>query len=92
MTVRRLAGGTWEHYERELAMRGEKSVPRLADLDRALELTSPSRDHQRLTSYLGRLIEVYAEHADIELSPYRSWALKNGHSRGRSRGVLHHRG
>lgn len=27
---------------------------------------------------LGRLIEVYAEHADIELSPYRSWTLKNG--------------
>ena len=25
-----------------------------------------------------RLIEVYAGHADIELSPYRSWTLKSG--------------
>jgi len=45
----------------ELAMRGEKSVPRLAFLEGALELMSPSRDHERITSYLGRLIEVYAE-------------------------------
>jgi hypothetical protein len=27
-----LAGATWEHYELELAMRSEKSVPRLAYL------------------------------------------------------------
>ena len=72
-----LAGATWEHYELELAMRGEKSVPRIAYLEGALELMSPSRDHERITSYLGRLIEVYAEHADIELSPYRSWTLRN---------------
>lgn len=77
-----LAGATWEHYEFELAMRGEKSVPRLAYLEGALELMSPSRDHERITSYLGRLIEVYAEHADIELSPYRSWTLKNGRTAG----------
>jgi Uma2 family endonuclease len=77
-----LAGGTWEHYELELAMRGESSVPRLAYLEGALELMSPSRDHERITSYLGRLIEVYAEHADIELSPYRSWTLKNAGTAG----------
>lgn len=77
-----LAGATWEHYELELAMRGEKSVPRLAYLDGALELMSPSRDHERITSYLGRLIEVYAEHADIELSPYRSWTLKRAGTAG----------
>jgi Uma2 family endonuclease len=63
-------------------MRGDKSVPRLAYLEGALELMSPSRDHERITSYLGRLIEVYAEHADIELSPYRSWTLKNGRTAG----------
>jgi Uma2 family endonuclease len=77
-----LAGATWEHYELELAMRGEKSVPRFAYLEGALELMSPSRDHERITSYLGRLIEVYAEHADIELSPYRSWTLKAGRTAG----------
>jgi Uma2 family endonuclease len=77
-----LAGATWEHYELELAMRGESSVPRLAYLEGALELMSPSRDHERITSYLGRLIEVYAEHVDIELSPYRSWTLKTAGTAG----------
>jgi hypothetical protein len=28
-----VAGATWEHYELELAMRGEKSAPRLAYLE-----------------------------------------------------------
>jgi len=77
-----LAGVTWEHYEVELAMRGEKSVPRLAYLEGAMELMSPSRDHERITSYLGRLVEVFAELQDIELSPYRSWTLKNGRNAG----------
>lgn len=77
-----VTGATWEHYELELAMRGEKSVPRLAYLEGAMELRSPSRDHQRITSYLGRLIEVFAEVHDIELSPYRSWTLKNAGSAG----------
>ncbi len=67
-----LAGVSWEHYEVELIMRGDKSVPRIAYLEGAMELRSPSRDHARITSYLGRLIEVYAELHDIELSPYRS--------------------
>jgi len=77
-----LAGVTWEHYEVELAMRGEKSVPRLAFLEGVMELMSPSRDHERITSYLGRLVEVFAELQDIELSPYRSWTLKNGRNAG----------
>lgn len=77
-----VANATWEHYELELAMRGEKSVPRLAYLEGAMELMSPSRDHERITSYLGRLIEVFAELHDIELSPYRSWTLKNERSAG----------
>jgi Uma2 family endonuclease len=41
-----------------------------------LELMSPSQGHERVSSYLGRLIEIYADHEDIELSPYRSWTLK----------------
>jgi len=77
-----LAGVSWEHYEVELIMRGEKSTPRIAYLEGAMELTSPSREHERITSYLGRLIEVYAELHDIELSPYRSWTLKSGRRAG----------
>ncbi len=77
-----MAGVSWEHYEVELIMRGEKSNPRIAYLEGAMELMSPSREHERITSYLGRLIEVYAELHDIELSPYRSWTLTSGRSAG----------
>lgn len=70
-------GVPWAHYEAHLAMRGEKSVPRIAYLRGTLELMSPSRDHERLTSWIGRLIEVYAEERNIDLAPYRSWTLKD---------------
>jgi Uma2 family endonuclease len=73
-----LSGVSWEHYGVELAMRGEKSTPRIAYLEGALELMSPSKDHERITSYLGRLVEVFAEEQGIEVSPYRSWTLKAG--------------
>ena len=70
-------GVSWAHYEAHLAMRGERSVPRIAYLRGTLELMSPSRDHERITSWIGRLIEVFAEEHDIELAPYRSWTLKH---------------
>src|SRR5207249_534860 len=69
---------SWEHYELEIAMRGEKPVPRMTYLKGALELMSPSKDHEKIASFIGRLIEVYCEERDIELSPYRSWTLKSG--------------
>jgi Uma2 family endonuclease len=76
-----LANVSWEHYEVQLALRADKSVPRLAYLEGAMELMSPSKDHERITSYLGRLIEVFAEEHEIEISPYRSWTLKTGSNR-----------
>jgi Uma2 family endonuclease len=76
-----LVGVPWSHYEVELALRGEKSVPRLTYFEGALELMSPSKEHERLTSYLGRLVEVFADETGIELSPYRSWTLKSGPTR-----------
>jgi Uma2 family endonuclease len=69
-------GVSWAQYEAHLAMRGERSVPRIAYLRGTLELMSPSRDHERITSWIGRLIEVYAEEHDVQLAPYRSWTLK----------------
>ncbi len=66
----------WSHYEAQLALRGEAPVPRLAYLDGALEFTSPSKDHERIKSYIGRLIEVYALEPCVDLSPYGSWTLK----------------
>ncbi len=68
---------SWSDYEAQLAIRVEKSVPRIAYFRGALELMSPSRDHERITSWIGRLIEVYAEELDVRLAPYGSWTLKH---------------
>ena len=70
-------GVPWSHYETQLALRGERPVPRIAYLEGALELMSPSKDHERIKSYIGCLIEAYALERDIDLSPYGSWTLKS---------------
>jgi Uma2 family endonuclease len=70
-------GVPWSHYEAQLALRGESAVPRMAYLEGALELMSPSKDHERIKSYIGRLIEAYALARDIDLSPYGAWTLKS---------------
>lgn len=66
----------WSHFEVQLAMRGDASSPRMAYLDGALELMSPSKGHERMKSYLGRLVEVFALERNIALSPYGGWTLK----------------
>lgn len=66
----------WSHFEVQLAMRGDASVPRMAYLDGAMELMSPSKGHERTKSYLGRLVEVFALERDLVLSPYGAWTLK----------------
>jgi Uma2 family endonuclease len=70
-------GVLWSHYETYLAFRGEASGPRLAFLDGALELMSPSKDHERIKSYIGCLLEAYALERGIDMSPYGAWTLKN---------------
>lgn len=69
-------GVPWSHFEAQLALRGDAPVPRMAYLDGALELMSPSKDHERIKSYLGRLLEAYALETNIDLSPYGAWTLK----------------
>ncbi|MBI5481833.1 MAG: Uma2 family endonuclease [Deltaproteobacteria bacterium] len=66
----------WSHYEAQLALRGDVAAPRLSYLDGAMELMTPSKDHERIKSYLGRLVEAFALERGIELSPYGSWTLK----------------
>jgi len=70
-------GVPWSHFEAQLALRGDVAGPRMAYLKGALELMSPSRDHERLKSFIGRLLEVYALERDIDMSPYGSWTLKH---------------
>jgi Uma2 family endonuclease len=70
-------GVPWSHYEAQLALRGDAPVPRIAYLEGALELMSPSKDHERIKSYIGRLVEAYALERGIDLSPYGAWTLKS---------------
>jgi Uma2 family endonuclease len=67
----------FEHYEAQLALRGDRSAPRIAFLDGTMELMRPAKDHERIKSYIGRLIEAYAIDRGIDLSPYGAWTLKN---------------
>lgn len=67
----------WAHYEAQLALRGEAPVPRMAYLEGALEIMTPSKDHERIKSYIGRLVETYALERGIDLSPYGAWTLKS---------------
>jgi Uma2 family endonuclease len=66
----------WSAYEAQLALRGDAPVPRMAYLDGVMELMSPSRDHERLKSYIGCLIEAYALERGLDLSPYGAWTLR----------------
>ncbi len=67
----------WSHYEAQLALRGEAPVPRIAYLEGAMELMSPSKDHERIKSYIGCLVEAYALERGVDLSPYGAWTLKS---------------
>lgn len=66
----------WAHYEVLLALRGESAVPRLSYCEGTLEIMSPSRTHEHLKSRIGRLVEVFLLHHDIEFEAVGSWTLK----------------
>ncbi len=66
----------WSQYEAMLAFRGENSVPRMAYLDGELELMSPSRSHESINARIGRLVEVFCLHENIEFETVGSWTLK----------------
>jgi Uma2 family endonuclease len=69
-------GVDWEKYEALLALRGERSRPKLAYLDGVVELMSTSREHEGLKSVIGCLVEGFCFERDIDFSPYGSWTLK----------------
>ncbi|MDB4952649.1 MAG: hypothetical protein JWO36_218 [Myxococcales bacterium] len=71
-------GRSWSDYETLLAMRGEEgSRPKLAYLDGVIELVSPGRPHEKLKSWIGRLLETYAAETGVELSAYGEWTQKS---------------
>jgi Uma2 family endonuclease len=67
----------WSHYEAQLALRGDAPVPRMAYLEGTLEMVRPAKEHERIKSSIGRLVEVYALERGIDLSPYGSWTLNS---------------
>jgi Uma2 family endonuclease len=75
--VVRLSGVCWEDYERLLAMRGDRSAPRIAYLGGEVEIMSPSQTHEGIKSIIGCLVEVYCLERDIPFSTYGSWTLQS---------------
>jgi Uma2 family endonuclease len=74
----------WEQYEALLAIRGEGAGVRMTYLKGALELMSPSIDHEAIKSLVARLLEAYAEEEDLPLNCYGSWTIR---SRPKERGL-----
>lgn len=71
-----LDGATWADYERLLELRGDRSAPRLTYLEGVLEIMSPSRDHERIKTLIGRLVEAFCLARDIPVMAYGAWTLK----------------
>jgi Uma2 family endonuclease len=68
---------SWSDYEALDAMRGERSNPRITFLDGAVDLMSPSNDHERISAWIGHLIGAYCRARHIGFQPYGSWTLKD---------------
>lgn len=69
-------GISWAGYESLLALRGERSRPKIAFLDGVVELMTTSRGHEGMKGNVGRLIEAYCMHASIDFSTYGNWTLQ----------------
>jgi Uma2 family endonuclease len=72
-----LYGMTWKDYEILLAVRGDRAGVRMAYLNGAIELMSPSINHEGVKKTIARLVEAYGEGLGVELNGYGSWTLKN---------------
>ena len=73
----------WPDYERLLEIRGDHAGPRMTYLEGMLEIMSPSRDHEKIKSLLGRLVETYCLERGVRFSPFGSWTIKDkGSDRG----------
>jgi Uma2 family endonuclease len=70
-----LREASWEDYERLLAMRGDHSAPRIAYLEGTVEIMTPSREHEGMKSWIGRLVEVFCDVSGIEFQTYGSWTI-----------------
>src|SRR5690242_2815198 len=72
-----LRGMTWKDFEILLAVRGDRAGVRMAYLNGAIELMSPSVNHEGIKTMIGRLVEAYADARGLDLNGYGSWTLKS---------------
>lgn len=67
---------SWDDYERLLELRGDHSAPRISYLEGEVEIMSPSRDHEVIKSYIGRLLEDWCIDRGMDVTPVGSWTIK----------------
>jgi len=67
---------TWQQYETLLATLGDYPGLRLIYLEGRLEIFMPSPEHELLKKVIARLLERYAEEADIPLHGYGSTTFR----------------
>jgi Uma2 family endonuclease len=69
-------GVSWEQYEGLLSLFEDQAGLRLAFLEGALEIMSPSPKHEHLKTLFARLIEVYAMEKGLPLNGYGSTTFR----------------
>jgi Uma2 family endonuclease len=69
-------GMGWSQYETLLALRGERRSPRMAYLDGAIELMSPSKPHEQITRRMEALINAHCLDRDIAFFTSGSQTLR----------------
>lgn len=67
---------SWDGFETFLRLRGDRSRPRVTYLDGALELMSPSLDHEFIKSRIGGIVEAYFIALGIGFNGFGSWTIK----------------
>lgn len=70
-----LHGVSWEDYERILAIRGDRSAPRICYLEGELEIMSASFDHEAIKGFIGRLVETWCTERGIDFLTLGSWTI-----------------
>jgi Uma2 family endonuclease len=67
---------SWDAFEAFLRMKGESSGVRVAYLEGALELMSPSEGHESTKTKWARILEALAEEVGVLFEGRGSWTLK----------------
>lgn len=67
----------WSTYVELACSRGEEATPRLSYRVGVLEVMSPGRRHEEITSRLGRLLEVWLLEQRIDFDALGSWTLRD---------------